>query len=111
MANTEQRAAHTPGPWRAIKVAIDAQCGGYVVLWPDTGKPGVHHRRLDYKGEFLAADATLIAAAPDLLEALKQICSLEHTENNEWGAVERLIPEMTRIARAAIARATGEAQS
>lgn len=104
---TAPQTRHTPGPWRANKVAVNPQAGGYVVLWPDTSKPGVHHRRLDYRGEFLAADATLMAAAPDLLEALiaaeaamNRIRCTSHTVpwEDTGPAVEQ--------ARAAIAKAT-----
>ena len=61
---------HTVGPWSTKELANYAQ-PGWVVTWPDTSKPGVHNRRLDYNGSFTEADARLIAAAPELLEALE----------------------------------------
>ena len=45
-------------------------------------------------------------AAPELFEALKDIIALEGTEENEWDAVERLIPAMCEIARKAVYQAT-----
>lgn len=37
-----------------------------------------------------------------LRDALERIISLDGQEDNEWDAVERLIPEMMSIARAAL---------
>lgn len=61
---------HTPGPWKVYRRA-DYTTPGWVVLWPDASKPGTHYRRLDSNGGFIEQDARLIAAAPDLLEALQ----------------------------------------
>ncbi|HEX7387846.1 MAG TPA: hypothetical protein VF285_11325 [Castellaniella sp.] len=61
---------HTPGPWLARAIGTFNE-PGYAVFWEDRSKSGVHTRRLDYKGCFTEADAHLIAAAPDLYEALK----------------------------------------
>jgi hypothetical protein len=47
-------------------------------------------------------------AAPDMLEALRKIVSLNNLEENEWDAVERVIPEIMAIASHAIYQATGE---
>ena len=85
---------HTPGPW---KWEDDNH-----VLWAQGGKKVID--AAPYEGMWLAgeneeADARLIAAAPDLLEAL-QDC-LENTGGG-WisaGVIDR--------ARAAIAKATG----
>jgi hypothetical protein len=60
-------------------------------------------------GEEFIEDAKLsldAAGAPDLLEALKEIIALDQTEENEWDAVERVIPTMVQIAQAATAKAT-----
>ncbi|MBU2836959.1 hypothetical protein HF670_11930 [Acidithiobacillus thiooxidans] len=63
--------SHTTGPWQAKRLgAHDA----WVVLWPDKG--GEYMRRLDDKGQFTEADAKLIAALPELLEAAIQINAL-----------------------------------
>ena len=59
----------------------------------------------DYVEKAVAAErrkwqAALTAA----LEALKEIASMEGTESNEWDGVERVIPEMCAVAKAAIAQ-------
>lgn len=59
---------HTPGPWRAKRINTFDE-PGHVILWLD--ERGEHRRRLDYRGNFIERDARLIAAAPELLEALK----------------------------------------
>ena len=56
------------------------------------------------KAEVAFANARLIAAAPELLEALKAICD-EQDANEGYAA-----PATYDAARAAIAKATGEAQ-
>lgn len=85
---------HTPGPW------IVRQCGG-------NGYSGQKGYAIDFNEDqeqvadfvYEEADAHLIAAAPDLLEALQEIA--------EYPALDAL--EMKRIARNAIAKARGEA--
>lgn len=65
--------SHTPGPWQAKKI-----CYGndhpWVILWPSEN--GAWMRRVDDKGQFTEADAKLIAAMPELLEAAIQINAL-----------------------------------
>jgi len=85
---------HTPGPWKFgkdgaiehnnVQIYIDGADGTLIVY-----------------GQVKDADARLIAAAPDLLESLKDMVDL----------VELMCPfdgPQQRKARAAIARATGE---
>ena len=97
---------HTPGPWRVI---LD-DTGGPFTGWPSV----VASEELDctiiheygFKQEFWGelsqresiANARLIASAPELLEALKVLVN-----NNE-----SLVGN--QIARAAIAKATGETE-
>lgn len=59
--------SHTPGPWttRPIYGSLPAQA--HALFWQD----GQRSRRLDDGGVFRAGDARLIAAAPDLLAALR----------------------------------------
>jgi hypothetical protein len=81
-------AAHTPGPWRAKpwskhEVQIVARVDGKDTL---------------VTGYCLPDDARLIAAAPELLEALQQL----------YGAIDscvELTPQRLAKARAAIAKA------
>ncbi len=87
---------HTPGPWTVFDAAkedgisdfygIDAPNGDAVVLYDREG--GIESE----------ADARLIAAAPDLLEALQQLVACHD---------EPTCPGLD-LARAAISKATGE---
>lgn len=91
---------HTPGPWHVGEVAI---------LDRDTGqeRPDPHSAWVHNDGSFevslissdASADARLIAAAPDMLEALIDLVkeASEYYEGGKLGA-----------ARAAVAKATGE---
>ncbi len=106
--------AHTPGPWLAlpggiyaelpdgsrVKVATIEQLNGIAPHWEP------------------AANASLLAAAPDLLPALQQAKALIRTwhgmglpevdEGAAWEIYASSSPEMQRL-NAAIAKATGEA--
>jgi hypothetical protein len=91
--------AHTKGPWIVFETPNDPdfthEISNVCCIYAGNG-----HSH---------PNARLIAAAPDLLEALESIAALENTEENEWDAVEVVIPEMCKIARATIAKARGEA--
>ena len=45
----------------------------------------------------------------ELIGVLESIVALENTEDDEWDAVERVMPHMVNLARAALAKARGEA--
>lgn len=98
---------HTTGPWKAFRKA-DYTTPGWVILWPDTSKPGVHHRRLDSNGGFVEEDARLIAAAPDLLEALLGLASTLENIGGEHVTGLQGSEKRLDAAYAAIAKATGE---
>jgi hypothetical protein len=102
--------AHTPGPWRAC-------------VWDPMERPHVH---ADLPGErvcnfrrdlpLTAADAHLIAAAPDLLAALRRLVAVTeqyHSEDPDcsvchgWRPDEHAEDCDLTIARAAIAKAEG----
>jgi hypothetical protein len=91
---------HTPGPWR-INTAIRA--GEFDVK--DANSSGGHAPIAKVRGDKrrtanqALANARLIAAAPDLLEALKDMLP----ELESIGPLEKF-----ERARAAIAKATGE---
>ena len=83
---------HTPGPWRAVKRAQPIGWAEWEVAWSDDGElvcDVVYHE----------ADARLIAAAPELLEALVECLECEFAVTDK-AAIEK--------AQAAIAKATGE---
>lgn len=88
------QAKHTPGPWH---VNDDKGC-----RWIETSKDDVIARicKDSCSREIFDANASLIAASPDLLDALKGL--LEITDFHE------LFGSKTEAARAVIAKATGE---
>lgn len=107
--------AHTPGPWRVGEyddyLGYDCMTGGVragpVVL--DGGSYGqksclpIEPAQLDR----LMADARLIAAAPELLEALRlSLAWLPAAADHPSATVA--VYEAQEAARAAIAKATGE---
>ena len=95
---------HTPGPWTQGTSRAGKEC-----VWlngrtePDHGM-GPEHTWIDCCTE---ANARLIAAAPDLLEALQ---SAERAMSNKHFAAEVLAHDsiVREMIRAAIAKATGE---
>lgn len=107
--------AHTPGPWTTLPEECDKPyirvrgtvLGGRFkianVLTPVY--EGVHQR----EAVETRANARLIAAAPDLLEALQSIaeCCEEDQTARDYASRQT---EIRGIARAAIAKATGEQQ-
>ena len=89
---------HTPGPWAYDRnqETLTGADGAHVMTlgdcWPQGGNPNEW-------------DAALIAAAPDLLEALEGMMScFDDGVGEHWSAKE------LDAARAAIARAKGESQ-
>ena len=89
---------HTPGPWRT-----DAH-NGFPLDIEDPGEYMIAKATPCAKAE---ANARLIAAAPDLLAALESIASMYDYEAACGDLASRLY-EATCLARAAIAKATGE---
>ena len=101
--------AHTPGPWRAGASTFYPGLDGPLTMRVYTDHPPTE---FEVTGDNIAANARLIAAAPDLLDALQAIVDefpvaagtakgIPHDEQG-FGSIYR--------ARAAIARATGEKQ-
>jgi hypothetical protein len=107
-------AKHTPGPWKFRKA------GGMIMGDSKTDWPAhVVYQYRDEQGRhctaFVAvcesttlpneANALLIAAAPDMLEALDKIRNLERRNFREaWD----MLQEVDRLAEAAIRKAKGE---
>ena len=96
-------AEHTPGPWSTSKDAVPA---GYVQVTVYEEATG---RRVATAFE-QEANAYLIAAAPELLAALREVVAvLEHELTRENGLAtadaQDLCPELA-AARAALAKAT-----
>lgn len=115
-ASAAQAGAHTPGPWHVVNgdVVYDQAGTG---IYPDEGAPLVrvatvaldHERPQEHCGKVeRAANAQLIAAAPDLLAALKTITDdfeglAQFTSTSLAGPYKRAVDS----ARAAISKAEG----
>ena len=96
---------YTPGPWYIDP--IKAHANGNRRIMSEQCTP------VAVVPEHLAADARLIAAAPDLLEALKEATTAlewhwERIANRAAPVHETAIQEAYNQARATIAKATGE---
>lgn len=88
---------HTPGPWKASGTSVYAETGREIIF-------GAYNMWLG-EIEERKANARLIAAAPELLEALESTAAaLAEIQNQETCDCEDLL----RFACAAIARARGE---
>ena len=108
---------HTPGPWEVKKGAamLNSVCTVYGTEdgWVDIAAP--IPMADDYRAES-SANARLIAAAPDLLEALKSaVDTLTDPRIGQWSYMEGSeiysdFKDAADAARAAIAKATGGAQ-
>ncbi len=102
---------HTPGPWRTERegfstVYVEARIDGGLIQ--EVAACGPTEAGLEQQ----EANASLIAAAPDLLEALKEMVAGDAEAIEEAQALGVPFPEEMlatfKKARAAIARATGE---
>jgi hypothetical protein len=94
---------HTPGPWLISERVKTARLDNALMVRP------VYHQNYEYGATAIIAtseaNARLIAAAPDLLAVLQQMIEVFLDTDGSFGADETEIMEM---ARAAIAKATGE---
>lgn len=91
--------AHTPGPW-----TIDWNVSRLDIFSADAATLVATLRRSALSpgiDDTAKANARLIAAAPDMLEALQKLCAIQ-----EYGDVASWASEWDE-ARAAIAKATG----
>ena len=107
---------HTPGPWKlepydSCLAGDDFQWGG---IWAGPVMlDGINYGQPAYATikpetlERMEADARLIAAAPDLLEALEDLILLAQAVMHENGGY--MVDDELSDARAAIAKAKGEA--
>ena len=89
---------HTSGPWTTRESATHVtvtNARGDAVFHDDKRIPGV------------MADARLIAAAPELLEALRGMLELDEDHHQRGHCDDDVCAEVLK-ARAAIAKATGE---
>ena len=89
---------HTPGPWRVERQNPSPTTGEYMVAGATAGYLAEVR---DCGGGNVLANATLIAAAPELLQALEACINYGSMTGDDW-VIEK--------ARAAIAKATGGAE-
>lgn len=100
MANRDNSMKHTPGPW----IRKTSSTGVSVHVGPD-GKPFI--AKMDnihtYGRDVIEANARLIAAAPDMLEALQEAVRWDTVSglDNEW-------PLIIDQIKSAIAKAEGK---
>ena len=94
--------AHTPGPWTARHTP--SRCSGVADLWCIDWSKDQEEVAEIVHGE---ADARLIAAAPDLLEALEELRSAAIDLDQEDGESVKLCENAIYKARHAIAKARG----
>ena len=99
-------AQHTAGPWIASPPAV--------AEWPDrpcvadiNGGPSIYGAKGADEGD-VTADARLIAAAPDLLEALEAQVRCHRLMASRLGLDDQAVLDGTAQARAAIAKAVGQ---
>lgn len=94
MSETTTKATHTPGPW-----AADLVSGSFYIV-TDSGRTiAVRTRGINESREEVDANARLIAAAPDLLEAAKHAAM-------EW-RLHGQLTDSCRVLEAAIKKAEG----
>ena len=92
---------HTPGPWKVRNVR-EVFCGNKRICHVNAASREPLSIKDDW--DVAAANARLIAAAPDLLEALLRTCAALESVSYSDPSIASAI----NTARAAIAKATGE---
>jgi hypothetical protein len=105
-----EKLTHTPGPWhRNIKPATK-----YSTVWSGRNK---HVAAVTVSGlspEEVEANISLIAAAPELLAALKALMPVldkAQETDNVFGKMHNDAMDAEQAARAAIAKATAEQEA
>jgi hypothetical protein len=105
---------HTQAPWTVSEAEIEA------LVDPENSQTyyaPVCSIDTEWGDEIWKANARLIASAPELLEALKkseqriiQLCETVNVLSKKTGGIERKVrvEDFADVARAAIAKATGE---
>jgi len=91
-------AKFTPGPWRYDFANPSPTTGAHMIAG---GKPGYLAEVRDCGSGDVRANARLIAAAPELLEALQMIARMDY--GNPYAS------DCADVAREAILKATGKA--
>lgn len=106
--------AHTPGPWSAAHIERECTLRRYHNIYMP-GSAGAAVYSMGCAPDEAAANARLIASAPDLLKSLEAIVArvtgeFDATALEDFGPLSTwAADDILALARAAIARATGEA--
>lgn len=95
---------HTPGPWRLYKRRPSAYGQLTTTLQSNDGRMNI--ARLELRSEQDRANADLIAAAPELLEALKMARGYVREHGSSCGCPPAIENDIRRI-DAAIQKAEG----
>jgi hypothetical protein len=104
-------ATHTPGAWRyALHVPDNSGDGEWWVIGPTSADIiAIVDPHMAFEADAAEANTRLIAAAPDMLDALRcadECCQqgLNSCEGNHW---EAALQDIMGLVRDAIAKATG----
>lgn len=103
---------HTPGPWKHYRRSSTDpdELHRFFIGQPEGNNHIIANTVKEYESIDDEANARLIAAAPDLLDALERL--FEHTAmiHNGWGEIDNTKEANSAIrdARAAIAKAKGD---
>src|SRR6185369_3221808 len=93
---------HTPGPWKAVNQTTST------ILKQDSPQGRYLFSLKEYPGiPESEANARLIAAAPDLAEAVRELLATHPAAYREPGKIDNRTDNAVKIARAAIAKAEG----
>lgn len=102
---------HTPGPWKINFSYLNGAISRWHIAGPTHGScyPICEHvLEFEPSHDEQFANAHLIAAAPDLLEALELIAGAQEMADKFTHALD-IVTRYQEIAQAAIAKARGEA--
>lgn len=95
---------HTPGPWKVVRCNPSPTSGEVMI---SGSNPGYLAEVRDCRSGDVDANAHLIAAAPELLDALQGLVR-ELSDSDDEGLIENAEPMIA--ARVAIDKALGEEQ-
>jgi len=101
--------AHTQGRWKRAGTSVVTQDGGLIASVYDGGDYSAEAcGERQHKHKTAAANAQLIEAAPDMLEALKKVVKESYvSENTDGGPVAEMSADVLDVLRDAIAKAEG----
>jgi hypothetical protein len=95
---------HTPGPWAIEYDNADDGSEQWYQVGP--AKLSFSYNATDEAKQKAASDARLIAAAPELLEALKLFLAYDESDDEDGVAMMIAYADAIQAARAAYAKAT-----